>query len=114
VIGVSVAAVTEGWIAKAIAADPDAAALHCSMLAKGQLVICPVTSVRQNSQALASGVIIAAKAIAASKAAAGALVAFKNSFIMFAGSFWFGFRPQAEIEIAVSTQRSYQSTINQF
>jgi hypothetical protein len=51
--------------------------------------MCPVTSVRQNSAALASGAIIAPKAIAASNAAAGAVVAFKNSFIMFSCSLWF-------------------------
>jgi hypothetical protein len=35
------------------------------MLSKPQLVICPVTSLRQNSAALASGAIIAPKAIVA-------------------------------------------------
>jgi len=40
-------------------------AWHCSMLSKPQLVICPVTSLRQNSAALASGAIIAPKAIVA-------------------------------------------------
>jgi hypothetical protein len=59
------------------------------MLSKPQLVMCPLTSVRQNSAALASGAIIAPKAIAASNAAAGAVVAFKNSFIMFSCSLWF-------------------------
>src|SRR5882762_3965033 len=58
-------------------------AWHCSMLSKPQLVICPVTSLRQNSAALASGAIIAPKAIVASSAAAGAVAAFKSSFIMF-------------------------------
>ena len=59
-------------------------AWHCSMLSKPQLVICPVTSLRQNSAALASGAIIAPKAIvASSSAAAGAVAAFKSSFIMF-------------------------------
>jgi hypothetical protein len=57
-------------------------AWHCAMLSKPQLVICPVTSLRQNSAALASGAIIAPKAIAASNAAAGAVAAFKSSFVM--------------------------------
>jgi hypothetical protein len=55
-------------------------AWHCAMLSKPQLVI--VTSLRQNSPALASGASIAPIAIAASNAAAGAVAAFKNSFIM--------------------------------
>ena len=59
-------------------------AWHCVMLSKPQLVICPVTSLRQNSAAIASGAIIAPKAIvASSSAAAGAVAAFKSSFIMF-------------------------------
>jgi hypothetical protein len=53
------------------------------MLSKPQLVIWPVTSVRQNSAALAPGAIIAPRAIAATHAAAGAVAAFKNSLIMF-------------------------------
>jgi hypothetical protein len=52
------------------------------MLVKPQLVICPETSVRQNSAALASVAIIAPKEIAASNAAASGVVAFKT-FIMF-------------------------------
>jgi hypothetical protein len=61
---------------------PDDAAWHCAMLSKPQPVICPVTSWRQNSAALASGAIAAPKASAASNAAAGAVAAFKSSFIM--------------------------------
>src|ERR1700682_326030 len=57
------------------------------MLSKPQLVICPVTSLRQNSAALASGAIITPKATAANNAAAGAVAAFKNSFILFSLSF---------------------------
>src|SRR4051794_3795680 len=53
------------------------------MLSKPQLVICPVTSVRQNSAALASGVIAAPKASAASNAAAVAVAAFKIFLMMF-------------------------------
>jgi hypothetical protein len=55
------------------------------MVAKPQPVICPVTSVRQNSPALASGAISvhAPKAIAAINAAAGALAAIESLFIIF-------------------------------
>jgi hypothetical protein len=78
-IGMGAAAVVEVRIAETIAAD---AAWHCSMLLKPQLVMCPVTSLRQNSPALASGAVIAASAIAATNTAAGAATVFKRSLIV--------------------------------
>jgi cation transporter-like permease len=52
------------------------------MVSKLQLVIWPVTSLLQNSPALASGAVIAANAIAATNIAAGAANVVKRSLII--------------------------------
>jgi hypothetical protein len=92
---------------------PADAAWHCSRLVKLQLVICPVTSVRQNSAALA-GVVIAPTASAANNAAAAAVDAFKNVFLMLSCSFWFRLLAPSDGGLSGLPRRRDQSGINQY
>jgi hypothetical protein len=65
---------------------PAEAAWHCSIVAKPQLVMWPVTSCRQKSPAVALPVVSAPKMAAAAMAVAGA-PSRKNKFIFFTPNF---------------------------
>ena len=86
-ISEGIAAVVQGRIAEAVAADTGRCRLHCSIVSNPQLVIWPVTSCRQNSAALACFPLIAPSAAMAIIAATGAT--FKFALIII--SSWCGF-----------------------